>query len=162
DVARSLELQPTNPGRAAPLVRGVQIGGFRVPTPTDVQWPDAVLVARADAQKAGAVRREQPLVRVAAVEVGPYLGQAERYERGGVCPVDDGQNAAPPCLLTKFARRQNEAGRREDVAEEEDARARRHGPGGGGDDLVGGLGARGQREGAEVEAEPAGGTLPAP
>src|SRR5947209_7343592 len=81
---------------------------------------------------------------------------------GRMSAIDAHQNAALAGLGAQFLRRQHHAGRRQDVAEEEEARALRHGSAGGLDDLAGFVRHDGQWKGADCQAETLGGAFPAP
>src|SRR5262245_25553002 len=69
DVTRPLELQGAEARRRPELIRLVEPGALVVPTPADLQRLQPVLTAAAQVKEPRPVRRQEPFVTVAAVEV---------------------------------------------------------------------------------------------
>ena len=92
--------------------------------PRDHERLDPALVLRPRPEEAGALRRAEPLVAVAGVDVGAERLEVERQLAGRVRAVDDRERARRPRRRADLRHRQHERGRRGDVADRDGLRPR--------------------------------------
>lgn len=67
--------------------------GVVAPTPADDEWVDVVLVFAAGVEETHAFGGEHPFVAIACVEVGTDGSEVEGELAGGMCAVDEGEDA---------------------------------------------------------------------
>jgi hypothetical protein len=121
---RSWSVRQDQSGDSPPHPQPLSPGGARgdcltPPAPAHLHRLQPVFAAFAQIEKSRAGRGEQPLMAIGAIEVGGDVVEIERDHRRRMGAIDDGEDAAPPGLGTQRFRRQHQAGRRKDVAEEE-------------------------------------------
>ena len=90
--------------------------------PADDRAVDALLMFRPHVQEARSLRRAQPLVAIARVEVRAERLEVERHVARGVCAVDDGREARVARTAHDLLDRQQQAGCGGDVRGVHDAR----------------------------------------
>src|SRR5581483_3479751 len=118
-VTCSFELEGAQSWCGAELILPLRMAPVVVPAPAYLQGLQALLAAGPEIQESRSRRGEHPLVTIGAVEIGADAVQVDIDHRGGMGAVDHCQNAALPRLRTKLLGRKHEAGRRQDVTEEQ-------------------------------------------
>jgi hypothetical protein len=73
------------------------------------------LAVRSHMQEPGPLRRQQPLVAVAGVEVGPERVEFERDLTRRVRTVDEGEDVLFACTAHELGHGQDQRGRRRDM-----------------------------------------------
>ena len=93
-------------------------------TPRDDEGLDPPLVLGPGPEERGSLRRAEPLVAVAGVDVRPELLEVERQLSGSVCAVNDREHAGCARSGTDLLDRKDKRSRRGDVADRDRLRPR--------------------------------------